>query len=224
MSKGKSKTTRWWWVRHAPVINPEDTIYGQSRDLPANVSEEFIYESLAKILPHKAHWLTSNYKRTRQTADAIIAAGVPCKQRDEIPEFAEQHFGDWEGLTWSELHKVGQTTALWLAPAEVRAPNGESWLDVFRRTKKAKLALTKEHQGKDIICVAHGGSIRAAVATALDMTPAQALTLSVENCSVTRLDHFHYTDIDGEAKEGWRLCHLNFSPKAMVRNERKKES
>ena len=136
----------------------------------------------------------------------------------EVPEFAEQHFGDWEGLTWSELAKVGNSTAFWLAPAEERAPNGESWLDVYHRTRRAKTALTKEHRGKDIICVAHGGSIRAAVATALDLRPAQALTLSIENWSVTRLDHFEYKDIDGVSKEGWRLCHLNLSPTALVRN------
>ncbi len=211
------KTTRWWWVRHAPVINPEKTIYGQSRDLDANVTDNHSFETLAQVLPRKAQWITSNFQRTRQTADAIIAAGVPCWNRKEIPEFAEQNFGDWEGLTWSELHKVGKSTAFWLAPAEVSAPNGESWMDVYNRTSQKKKELTKEHKGRDIICVAHGGSIRAAVATALELSPAQALTLSIENWSVTRLDHFHYKDIDGEEKEGWRLCHLNLSPNALLR-------
>ncbi len=214
------KTTRWWWVRHAPVVNPEKTIYGQSRDLSANVADSHSYETLAKVLPRKAQWITSNFKRTRETADAIIAAGVPCRHRAEVPEFAEQNFGDWEGLTWSELHKVGQTTAFWLAPAETKAPNGESWSDVFQRTSEKKKELTKTYRGKDIICVAHGGSIRAAVALALGLSPTQALKLSIENWSVTRLDHFHYTDIDGAEKDGWKLCHLNLSPNALLRNEK----
>jgi alpha-ribazole phosphatase len=66
--------TRWWWIRHAPVIVDEGRIYGQS-DLPCDCSDARVFASLATLLPRKAVWLTSHLARTKQTAQAIFAAG-----------------------------------------------------------------------------------------------------------------------------------------------------
>ena len=55
--------------------------------------------------------------------------------------------------------------------------------------------------GGDIVVVSHGGAIRAAVAHALGVHPENALAMSVDTLSLTRLDH-----IEGPGKgHNWRL-------------------
>jgi alpha-ribazole phosphatase len=56
-------------------------------------------------LPRNAVWVTSDLRRTHQTATAIIRAGRPGPQPIPGPEvlaladLAEQNFGEWQGLT-----------------------------------------------------------------------------------------------------------------------------
>jgi len=86
-------TTRWWWVRHAPVREDNGCIYGQT-DLGCDTSDRVVFEAVGKILPRNAVWYASNLKRTHQTADAIWAAGFP--KPAAMPHekaFAEQHLG-----------------------------------------------------------------------------------------------------------------------------------
>ena len=45
--------TRWWWVRHAPVPNPEGRCYGQT-DKDCDVSNEALFKHQAKLLPKGA--------------------------------------------------------------------------------------------------------------------------------------------------------------------------
>jgi broad specificity phosphatase PhoE len=68
--------------------------------------------------------------------------------------------------------------------------------------------LTAAHKGRDIVAVAHGGTIRAAVGHALGLSPARSLGFVVDNCSLTRLDH-----VDGGARgAAWRIVGLNLRP------------
>ena len=52
------------------------------------------------------------------------------------------------------------------------------------------------YPGKHVVIAAHGGTIRAALAQALNLAPAQALAFSIDNCSTTRIDHFLSDDGD----------------------------
>ena len=62
-------TTRWWWIRHAPV-DSGGRIYGQI-DLPADCGDAALFRRLAEWLPEKAIWIETPLQRTRQTALAI---------------------------------------------------------------------------------------------------------------------------------------------------------
>ncbi len=42
--------TRWWWIRHAPVIGHGGRIYGQE-DYPADLSDTATLAALAVLLP-----------------------------------------------------------------------------------------------------------------------------------------------------------------------------
>lgn len=191
-------TTRWWWIRHAPVPSG-GLIYGQ-RDLPADCSDIETFRALAPLLPERAQWVTSQLQRTRQTAEAIREHPPHEAQALDPPlvesALAEQHFGTWQGLSHGELarRRDGAWHRFWLAPAAEAPPGGESFIQVMERVAKAIERLSKAHAGRDIVAVTHGGTIRAALALALALEPEKALALSVDNCSLTRIDH-----IDGPA-------------------------
>ena len=134
---------------------------------------------------------------THKTAAAIIRAGLPGPERIPGPEamaiddLAEQHFGQWQGLAHEDLHKfrAGDLHRFWHAPPHEAAPGGESFLAVIERVSRAVRQLVETHTGRDVIAVAHGGTIRAVLARALGLDPEAALGFTMENCSITRVDH-----------------------------------
>lgn len=207
--------TRWWWIRHAPVIGANGRIYGQD-DLEADCSNAALFGQLAVILPNPAVWLVTHLRRTQQTATAIAASAAwALPELLTAPELAEQHFGDWQGLTHAELdaQRDGAYHRFWHAPADHRPPNGESFRDVVERVERAIGQYTATHGGQDIIAVAHGGTIRAALAIALGIDPERALGFNIDNCSITRMDH-----IDGVSEgANWRIVAVNQHPDALLR-------
>jgi alpha-ribazole phosphatase len=201
--------TRWWWVRHAPVRVDEGFIYGQ-KDLSCDCSDKMVFNAVARILPRDAVWYASHLQRTHQTAAAIWAAGIakPDTLRQE-KAFAEQNLGDWQGRNRADFFgsRPVEVGSYWFAPAEERAPGGESFVDVFERVRAAIDRITVEHRGKDIIVASHGGPIKAAIAHALGMSAKTGLAFAIDNCSVTRLDHLHSAD-----HSGWRVPMINQQP------------
>ena len=199
--------TRWWWVRHAPVTVDNGHIYGQS-DLPCDTTDAPTFAALAKALPRNAIWVISNLMRTRQTADAILKVSLPTAPQPDfeiVPAFAEQHLGQWQGLPRAAfLADRGFAGSYWFAAAEECAPEGESFLDLVSRVKPEMDRLTAAHPTRDIIAVAHGGTIRAALSLALGIAPQATLALAINNCSLTRIDHV----IIGETS-GWRVAGVN---------------
>jgi len=207
--------TRLWWIRHAPVDHG-GRIYGQ-QDLSCDCSEAANFSGLAEQLPRDAVWVTSNLRRTHQTARAIIRAGLPGPESIPGPEalviddLAEQHFGVWQGLAYEELHqrRAGEFHRFWHAPAHQVVPGGESFLAVIERVSRAVHQLVETYAGRDVIAVAHGGTIRAALALALGLDPEAALAFTIENCSITRIDHIHGAGMG----HGWRVVTVNRPPR-----------
>jgi alpha-ribazole phosphatase len=78
---------------------------------------------------------------------------------------------------------------------------------VLARVGPALSRLSGEYAGRDIVAVAHGGSIRAALATALSLDPEAALSFSVDTWSLTRIDHIADAGRDGAA--AWRIVSVN---------------
>jgi alpha-ribazole phosphatase len=198
--------TRFWWIRHAPVDHG-GRIYGQL-DLSCDCSEAAVFTGLAHQLPRDAVWVTSNLRRTHETAAAIIRAGLPGSEgipgpkAVAIDDLAEQYFGEWQGLAHEDLRELrgGDFHRFWHAPAHEAPPGGESFLAVIERVSRAVHRLVETYAGRDVIAVAHGGTIRAALALALDLAPEAALAFTIEHCSITRIDR-----IDGPGSgHGWR--------------------
>lgn len=207
---GGHLVTRWWWVRHAPVVDAHLLRLSGQEDVAADVSDTAAFKALAPHLPTGAVWVTSHLQRTTQTAEALWAAGAERIVPQVEPAFAEQAFGDWTGCTWAELGERADAKAFWQDPASVAPPGeaSESFADQCARVADRIDALTKTFASRDIVCVAHAGSIRAAVALALGLTPAQALGLDVKNLGLTRLDHIS-TGLRTKRGGNWRVVALN---------------
>jgi broad specificity phosphatase PhoE len=205
--------TRWWWVRHAPVTGHDGRIYG-NLDVPCDCSDEAVFRELAAGLPGDAVWIVTPLGRTRATAAAIARHHAAAPADFEVEALlAEQDFGTWQGLTYAELEqqRSGAWHRFWLAPAEEEPPGGESFAALSARVAEAIVRLTRRHAGRDIVCVSHGGPIRAALGHALAVTPEQALAFAVDNCALTRLDHFaEETPQPGKPAGGsWRIALVN---------------
>lgn len=203
-----TEVTRWWWLRHAPVTNDGGRIYGQS-DVECDVSDRAAFAALARLLPRDAVWVASHLKRTRMTANAIRAAGLEAPEPIIEPALAEQNFGAWQGQVRAEVFaRNPDWRGFWLAPADTAPPGGESFVDVIARTGAAIRRLTAAHAGRDIVAVAHGGTIRAALAIALKLEPEMALAVVTDNLALTRIDHI--VRREGEA---WRVSAVNLPPR-----------
>jgi broad specificity phosphatase PhoE len=203
----KIVTTRWWWVRHAPVRSDGGNIYGQE-DIVCDTGDREVFEAVAKILPRGAVWYASNLVRTHQTADAIWSAGFPKPATmTREADFAEQHLGQWQGMNRAAFLASRPAGSNWFADIDEPAPGGESFMDLYRRVCGAIDRITVEQGGRDVIAVGHGGTIKAAVGLALGGQPEKGLAFDIDNCSVTRLDHFATAD-----KSSWRLPMVNQQP------------
>jgi len=201
--------TRFWLIRHALVDeNARAILYGVMDVALCETTlleQGPMYASLAQRLPRPANWIVTPLTRTRRTAAAIFAAGYPPAELREEPGLIEQSLGDWQGLPHAELPARLSLPkhAFWPLGGHEQPPGGETMAEVITRVGVTMERLAEKHDGADVIAVAHGGSIRAAVAHALRIGPDNALHLSIQNLSLTRLERY---------PEGWRVACVNELP------------
>ena len=204
-----SRATRWWWVRHAPVIGLDGILYG-SDDVPCETNNSSAFSFLASFLPKDAYWMTSQLVRTHQTADAIRKAGLNFPEPVVEKSLGEQSFGDWQGLSWKKMEQLDKRKydKFWTNPARNRPPNGESFQDLIDRVSLTIDRVNNEYMGKTIVSVVHGGTIRAAITYALNLPAEIGMSFTVDNLSMTCLEY-----IDGGLLMGkgsaWRVICVN---------------
>ncbi len=182
--------TNLWLIRHAPVDGPRGVIHGP--DAAADTSDEARLAGLRVSLPPTAAAFCSPVRRTRETA---LALGL---RPTESAAFREQSFGAWTGRRHDALAaELGATyEEFWRAPASNRPPGGESFVDQIGRVAAGLAALPTG----DVVMVVHSGTVRAALAIALDLAPDNALRFVIDPLSLTRLDRL---------ANGWRVVAVN---------------
>ncbi len=204
--------TRWWFVRHAPVIGVEGKIYGGD-DVECDTNDPERFAGLAKLLPSGAVWMTSHLSRAKLTAAAIGQAGLDHPEPLEEPNLGEQSFGDWQGHSWDDMRKRNPALYddFWRDPVRNRPPNGESFQDLIDRTGNVIERFTETHKGRDIVAVCHGGTIRAALSHALGLEPGAGMSFTIHTLSITRLEHIEGGLLRGKGAN-WRIVHVNTPP------------
>ena len=188
---------RWWWIRHAPVTAPAGMIL--PRDAPAelNAGIEKSLESLRRRLPDPALFLASSLPRA--TISIAKLSHVPAQR---LAAFDEQNFGAWTGSThqllWDSEDQAYR--AFWSDPAGTAPPEGESFAALCARVGRAIEDLSTMHRGMDLVVMAHAGTIRAALALALELPPVRALSFVIDHLSLSRIVRL---------ETGWRIDQVN---------------
>jgi len=179
-----------WLIRHAPVDGPRGLIH--DIDAPADVSDAAALSRLRLLLPSPHVAVSSPARRARDTAAALgLVGGID-------PAFSEQDFGRWTGRNHEDIRRDSEATyaAFWRAPARNKPPGGESFIDQIARVGAGLAGLP----AGDVILIAHAGTVRAALAVALDLPADNALRFVIDPLSLTRLDRLD---------DGWRVVAVN---------------
>ena len=184
--------TSLWLIRHAPVDGPRGVIHGA--DAPADISDAAALSALKARLPPNSFAVCSPARRTWETAAGLGLAPV-----EEIL-FREQDFGAWTGRRHIDLAtELGDAYRhFWRSPASNRPPGGESFVDQIGRTVEGLASVPSG----DAVLVVHSGTIRAALAIALELSPDAALRFVIDPLSLTRIDRL---------EAGWRVVTVNRS-------------
>lgn len=165
------------FVRHAEVIL-DGRFYG-SRDIEAHPPNEAQIAATLNLLPPKFNLYTSPAKRCLTTCESLFP-GINCNQ---IDEFREQDFGDWEGTIFSEIPDIGKLSTDQLF--DFYPPNGESFADMAVRVNFAIDKILAQTSTQDCnVVVAHSGTIRAVISRLVGKS---ALSFQVDNLSATEI-------------------------------------
>ena len=198
--------TRFWLVRHAIVDETSRAVLYGRMDVELSAAslavQEPLHRALAARLPRDAAWFVTPLRRTRDTAEVIHRAGYPPCDLTVEPGLTEQDLGSWQGLRHADLpaRLTDPAHPFWPLSAEETPPEGESMVQVLDRVGQAMERLAADHAGLDLVCISHGGAIRAAIAHALGVNAHAALHMSVQNLSLSILERF---------EAGWRVVMVN---------------
>lgn len=131
---------------------------------------------------------TSDLRRARQTAEAIASHfGIGFEVR---PGLREIYFGQWEGLSWSEIETRDPVMAKkWVEEyPNSTAPGGESVEQFERRVRAESAFLFAAATECPIAVVAHAGFMRVLLTKLCGVLEEEAWKLTKEYGSVVALD------------------------------------
>lgn len=197
---------QFWLIRHALVHRDSLAYLYGTEDVPICAEtmqmQALNYGQLAARLPRPARLICTPLTRTQLTADALERSGYPIQERLIDPAFIEQDFGELQGQPMAAFESRSRHPFWPISAAETPA-GGESFAHLIERVGSGLEALCQSSDNTDTVIVCHGGTIRAACAYALNLTPHQALCLQIDNISLTRLV---------STQQGWRVLSINEHP------------
>lgn len=125
----------------------------------------------------------SDLRRAVETAEIIGARlNLPVKIHAGLREYG---FGDLEGATTDEvLAQWKRLLALWRTDPSAKPPGGESALEFTLRVGSALQEIMGQHEGEDLIVVAHGGSLSVALAVLVG-EPSNWRDYQMTNCGIS---------------------------------------
>jgi probable phosphoglycerate mutase len=131
---------------------------------------------------------SSDLERARETARIVAdRIGLPVRLN---PGLREVDVGDWSGRVHSEIEEADPEGFRRWQDGGQGWNGGESYEEMGERVVATVLHLAKQHAGRTILVVTHGGSIRACRATAAGIEYAASKVNaigSMGNCEVAEL-------------------------------------
>jgi probable phosphoglycerate mutase len=184
--------TQLYLIRHGEAVSnvdrtaPTAGMRGDAGLTPLGVVQaERLRDRLAATGEIRADSLiASTLPRARQTAEIVAPAlGLPIVWDDTVQELS---VGDADGIPWNEIEpNIPDFRRETFRPL---APGGESWPMFVLRVATALDRITREHEGKTIVVVCHGGVIDASFVSlmGLSMVAVPPIEFHTRNTSITR--------------------------------------
>ena len=198
-------TRRLLLLRHGQThYNASFRMQGQ---LDTELSELGVRQAHAvgRVLAPRRPWtiLSSDLQRAHETAKAL-ASEVSLEVRTDR-RLRETDLGTWQGMTHSEVDdQWPDARKLWRGTPRWAPPEGESRIDVARRTRQVVdelLQSSPEWDEHPAVLVAHGGAIAALTAALLELPVEQYPMFNGlgNTCWVQLSAHNHLEVTDGTA-------------------------
>ena len=106
-----------------------------------------------------------------------------------VPDLIECDFGEWEGLTFSEVReRWPDLLDTWLASTSSAPPGGESFEDVAVRVRAAVSALLAEFSGQTVVVVSHVTPLKLTLRDALAAGDAFLYRLFLDPAGISIVD------------------------------------
>jgi len=129
---------------------------------------------------------TSDLRRAQTTAEAIASAfGIECRARRALREIS---FGEWEGLTWTEIEQRDEAYARrWMAEHPLlSAPEGEAFRDFEQRVLEEVAFLSTKAAERGIAVVTHAGVLRTVLCSLHQCSEEDAWRQTKPYCAIVR--------------------------------------
>jgi broad specificity phosphatase PhoE len=127
----------------------------------------------------------SDLSRAVQTAEGIAGPhGLTVRTDADLRECA---FGDWEGLTVTEIaERYPELYRNYLGDSVThRAPSGERLEHLRERVARAVESIARNHPEETVVVVTHGGPIRAFLCHAFGAELSTFRKIATGNCGIT---------------------------------------
>ncbi|NTV99876.1 MAG: histidine phosphatase family protein [Oscillochloris sp.] len=202
--------THLYLIRHGEAVaNVQPIIAGMHGDAGLTERGQMqavrLRDRLARTGEIKADVLiASTLPRARQTAEIIQPAlGLPIIFDDEVQEL---RIGAADGMNNAEAWAKFGTPDFDAEPLRPIAPGGESWGSFTLRVAQALTRITREHAGKTIVIVCHGGVIDTSFIHFFQM-PSLVLPATDFHTRNTSITHWEY--VNRRKRSLWRINSYN---------------
>lgn len=187
---------RLFFIRHGQTVWNHSGRYQGVTDVPLS---DFGREQAQSLVPYFASRsidavYASDLSRARDTARPLAESkGLDVQV---VSAFREIDFGAWEGLTYDEITArwPGAIEHMYSHPETVKIANGESFLDVQKRSYAALLDMLsaddETNSEKTIAVISHGGTIRCLLCALLGIDLHLAWNFKQDNANVTEIHYY----------------------------------
>jgi probable phosphoglycerate mutase len=170
-------------------------------DLPlTSLGEQQAYECSRVI----AHWLDGSdpvvYTSPLQRATRTATLALPAHGAEEVPALVEYDYGNYEGLTTSEIYTLDPDWDLFSGGC----PGGESAMQVSARCDAFIAKMERTAAGRSVVAFTHGHLSRILTARLLGMPSSAAAGLWNDTASVAAIN-LHRGKL---VLVGWNICAL----------------
>lgn len=217
--------THLYIIRHGQALSAAQRTVGNTRLSPLGILQaERLRDRLAATREIAADVLiSSTLLRARHTAEIVAPAlGLPIIFDDEIQEWRDPE--DAEGQSEKKYGAGFRDTPFDQKPFYKFTPNTESWSQFMLRACTALNRITREHEGKTIVLICHGGIVDASFLFFFGLSTLQfpSAFFNTRNTSITHWrntsyvnafpptwvlqkynDTMHLCDIDTPARIPW---------------------